>query len=196
MSLHRDCVLVFLLFFTIGSLEKLARKGAKLVLCFFTASGIMHANKLVSSWAAGQAQHSNKLPGKHASQHSSPLIFRTMADLQAPSAALPTVIFTIGATFSPMHWGHSSNYAWSWMKKESLQQWPDYPQPQPWRHPLTPTVLTVYPLPHILSTSNTLVSKCHTPQLFQTRTIKFLTFMSQYLCQSQIHAALFQNEAL
>ena len=33
-------------------------------------------------------------------------------------------------------------------------------------------------------------------QLFQTRTIKFLTFLSQNLCQSQINAALFQNEAL
>ena len=33
-------------------------------------------------------------------------------------------------------------------------------------------------------------------QLFQTRTIKFLMFMSQYFCKIQIHAALFQNEAI
>ena len=38
--------------------------------------------------------------------------------------------------------------------------------------------------------------KVSAPQLFQTRTIKFLTFLSQNLCQSQINAALFQNEAL
>ena len=33
------------------------------------------------------------------------------------------------------------------------------------------------------------------PQLFQSSTIKCLTFMSQYIFKSQIYSALFQNEA-